>query len=155
VTLHQALVAAYRLTQAVVLTPAPSSRVQMAATIGLREEYDCANCSDGMKEERGYCPYLKEQRRGQVPQLIDSTGDDANDFICACPKGLVIRHPALASTIETFHKAQNLGGAAAFFGTPLCAKPKRLTDTYSLLVAAESRMRAAVSRARRQMDGGA
>lgn len=153
-TLTQALVAAYRLTQGVVLSPAPSSRLQMAVTIGLRQEYDCSTCSEGQQAERGYCPFAKEQRPGEVPQLIDSTGDDRHDFIERCPRGLVIRYPALVSTIATFHKAQNMGGAAAYFGAPLCVRPKRLTDTYSLLVAAESRLEGAVKKARRQMDGG-
>ena len=153
-SLSQALCAAYRLTQSVTLEPSKSSKVQMAVTVGLRQEYDCETCDDGLKEERGYCPYQQVQRAGQVPQLIDSTGDDSHDFIQACPKGIVIRNPLLSATIDTFHEAQNTGGAAAYFGAPLCTRPRRLRTTYSVLVAAESRLQAYVSKARRQMDGG-
>lgn len=152
-TLTQAICAAYRLTQAVTLTPSRTSRVQMEATIGLRHEYDCSTCSNDLKAERGFCPYTREQRPGEVPQLIDSTGGDAHDLIPACPRGLVIRYPGLVSTVSTFHEAQNMGGAPAWYGPPLCARPKRIRAVYSLLVAAESRMKAAVQKARRQMDG--
>ena len=152
-SLTQALCAAYRLTQAVTLEPGSRSKVQHATTIGLREEYDCATCSDGQKAERGFCPYAAEQRPGEVPQLIDSTGNDSHDMINACPRGLVVRSPLLLSTVHTFQEAQNMGGAAPYFGAPLCVRPKRLRATYSLLVAAESRLEGAVSKARRQMDG--
>ncbi len=107
------------------------------------------------KQERGGCPFAAQQRAGEVPQLIDSTGNDAHDLIYACPMGLMIKHPLLRATVDTFHEAQSVGGAVAWFGAPLCVRPKRLRTAYAILAAAESRLQGAVSQARRQMDGGA
>lgn len=152
-SLSQALCAAYRLSQSIRLEPSRTGRVQMAVTIGLRDEYDCGSCTDSQKEERGGCPYAPALTRGLVPQLIDSTGDDSHDLIHVCPQGLALRYPLLRATVSTFHEAQGAGGAPAWFGAPLCVRPLRLRTTWAVLAAAETRLQSAVSQARRQMDG--
>jgi hypothetical protein len=152
VTLSQALVASYRLTQGVSLEPASGAALQLPRTVGLRGEYDCANCSDAMKEERGGCPYSPTLQRGTVAQLIDSTGSDTHDLIYRCPMGLIISNPALAETIETFHEAQASGGAGVWFGPPFSSRPRRIRRVWAVLIGAERRLEAAVRRARHQMD---
>lgn len=151
-SLSQALVAAYRLTQGVSLQPSQGAKMQLPRTVGLRGEYDCATCSDYQKEERGGCPYLPDPKPGLVPQLIDSTGTDKHDLLCCCPMGLVVRFPALAETIETFHEAQASGGAAVWFGPPFSSRPRRIQKVWSILRGAEERLVAAVKRARLDMD---
>jgi hypothetical protein len=151
VSLEQAVVAAYSLSQAVKLEPKEGTGTTLGTTIGGREEYNCATCDDGLKQDRGGCPFVAQSKRAEIPQIIDSTGDDNHDLLHRCPRGLLLESPALVATLHTYNEAVNCG-VPAYFKPPLCEKSKGFTRTLSVLVAAESRLQLQVTRERRRLD---
>ena len=151
-SLEQALCAAYSLTQSVKVEPRKDAGTQLGTTVGLGGEFDCANCFDWQKLERGGCPFVAQPKRGEVPQMIDSTGDERHDWINRCPRSITLESPALNATLRTFNEAQNCGGPGAYFKPPLCEKSKGFTTALSVLVATESRLQNKVRSERRRLD---
>jgi hypothetical protein len=151
-TLGQMIAALYRLGQGLLTLKAGSGLFVRKREVGL-SGYDCANCSDEDKRERGACPFLLGAGPGENPTQIDSTGDEARDFVRVCPRALEIREPALAATVSRFDVLEACGGPGqGWSGVPLGQQPSRVSWSWSMLRAVQSRWQAEVQRARRDVD---
>jgi hypothetical protein len=123
--------------------------------LGLRGVFNCEQCDDLTKIERGHCPFVKDATDAPEPIYIDTTGIEEHDAIRCCPRGIQIREPFAQQDIERFHKIERLGGASAWFPPPLSMQDHLTTETYTLLDAIQVRFVAEVKKQRIEMDRGA
>ena len=152
----QILTALYLLTVDVTLDPRPGATGSAAIPrkVGLRGEYDCATCSDALKEERGGCPYLDDPRPGTVGCIIGRTGpsDSELEILYECPMGLSIREPVARETVRQYHEIGGVGGAASYYGPPLSRLPSRVMRALGALGAVQESVRAEIRQTRADMD---
>jgi len=106
-----------------------------------------------MRIERGLCPYVEGAEKATSPCVIDSTGDEAHDYLWRCPQGLLLEEPALQASLSQYAQIEALGGAAAYYGAQhgLGTLPARVTRTLQYLSAIKSRFERDVSRTQQEM----
>lgn len=144
----QALGAVYHLSQSVELAPSQGGAVKVPVTVGLRGSFDCERCSDAMRVERGFCPFVEGCERATVPTFL---GEREEDALWACPRGVALRNPGLWPTLGRFFEVQS-ATPLGYFGEGLVQLPPRVAATYAALCAVERRFEAEVLSTRSQMD---
>ncbi len=147
----QALGAVYQLSQQVELQPSSHGAVKVALSVGLRGSFDCTQCTDPQKIERGYCPFLKDAEKATIPTFISETGDEKIDALWACPQGVAIRNPGLWQTLRTFFAVQ-AASPLGYYGEGLVQLAPRVSETYSNLNTTERRFESQIRKTRAEMD---
>ena len=153
----QLLTALYLLTVDVTLDPRPGTTGSAAIPrkVGLRGEYDCADCDDARKEERGMCPYVNDPQPGTVGCVIGREGpieEGGLEVIYACPLGLALREPVAREAVRQYHEVQGVGGAAAYYGAPLSRLPARVLRSLGTLTGVQESVKHEIRQTRADMD---
>jgi hypothetical protein len=149
--MSQALNAAYQLSQGVELAPSSGGAIKVSMTVGLRGSFECGSCSDSMKLERGYCPFVEAPERATQPAFLSETGNPSVDELWACPKGVLLRNPGLAPTLQSFWGIQ-AAGVSGWFGEGLQQLPPRVAAAFQELHQVEQKFIASIHKMRSLMD---
>lgn len=149
--MSQALNAAYQLSQRVELAPSAHGSIRMPMTVGLRGDFECERCTDAMRAERGFCPFVEQPAPATQPTCLSDSGTPA-DEISACPRGVLLRNPGLAPTLQSFWGIQAATVPGWYGQDGLLDLPPRVAATFQELHAVEQRFIASINRMRSLMD---
>lgn len=142
----QALAAVYQLSQSVELAPSPGGAVKVSLSVGLRGEFNCDRCSESQRVERGFCPFVENCQRATIPTFL------GEQELWACPQGIALRNPGLASTLRRFFEIQASSVAGYYGKDGLVDLAPRVAATFAELVGIERRFEAEILKTRREMD---
>lgn len=112
----------------------------------------CDTCTDPQKRDLGGCPFLPGSGPGEIPTQIDSTGDEEHDWIRVCPRGLVVREPALALAVGRYHEMKAAGGPGAWIGRGPGLQPPRVSRVWAILEGVADRFQGDVTATRHEVD---
>jgi len=125
--------------------------MKFSVTVGRRGVFDCQSCDDSLKEERGLCPFLSQQKPATRPVLLSDTGDQEKDEMKCCPRGVQLRNEGLIETLKSFFDIKHIG-VFDFFGEGLVFLPPRISDVFSQLSSIENQFEQEILFTRRMMD---